>query len=120
MHVSELMFVLDRADEGWVAIEEAVELRRPVAAREPVSYQADHARALYVYAIRAGERGLPEPALAAAEEAVAIRRPLAKRYPTLYSAALARALRAAADLLDGLDRADEATEFRDEAAEVRS
>ena len=74
------------------AIEEAVTLRRELAATAPAVYTADLAMSLNNLSNRRSGTGDPAGALAAIEEAVTLRRELAATAPAVYTADLAMSL----------------------------
>jgi len=70
---------LGRPEDALAAIEEAVTIRRELAAARPEAYRPDLALSLNNLAARLADLGRPEDALAASQEAVTIRRELAAR-----------------------------------------
>jgi hypothetical protein len=66
------------------AIEEAVSIRRELAAARPEAFLPKLATSLNNLSVRLAELGRREPALTAIEEAVSIRRELAARRPDAH------------------------------------
>ncbi|MGH3769116.1 MAG: tetratricopeptide repeat protein, partial [Pseudonocardiaceae bacterium] len=104
---------LGQLEDALAATVEAVEIRRRLAQTNPAAYEPDLARGLWSFAwVRvAGQTELPQ-ALTAAEESVVLYDGLAQRRPQAYTNDLRGARTTLADVLDGLDRGDEATEVR--------
>jgi len=73
-------------------IEDALAIRRRLAAATPAAYEPDLASSLNNLSIRMAEVGRRDEALAAIEEAVAIRRRLAAAQPAAFVPDLGRSL----------------------------
>ena len=86
------MLELDCADDALSATEEAVSIRRQLAAAYPDRYRPDLADSLNNLGVRLSELGRPADALLAEQEAVRIRRELAAANPDRYRPGLAIAL----------------------------
>jgi tetratricopeptide (TPR) repeat protein len=89
--------------EALAASQEALAIRRDLAAARPDAFRPGLAGSLNNLSVRLGELGRREEALAAIEEAVAIRRELAARWPDAYRQDLEQSLRAADWLESGED-----------------
>lgn len=83
--------MMGRREEGLAAIEEAVAIRRRLAASRPEEFAPDLAKSLNNLSNRLAESGRREEGLAAVEEAVAMRRRLAALHPE-FALDLARSL----------------------------
>ena len=83
---------LGRHEPALVAAEEAVALRRVLAAARPDAFAPDLATSLNNLGNTLSDLGRPEPALAAAEEAVALFRALAATHPDAFTPDLAMSL----------------------------
>ena len=81
-----------RPAEALPATQEAVEIRRELAAASPDRYRADLAASLSNLGVLFSEVGRPAEALPATQEAVEIRRELAAASPDRYRPDLARSL----------------------------
>jgi tetratricopeptide (TPR) repeat protein len=104
---------LGRREPALQATEEAVEIYGRLAAANPAAFEPDLAKSLWAYAwVRAAsEYGLAE-AFTAVQEAAEIYGRLARSHPEVFTDDLRGTLRTLADVLDGLDRHDEAGELR--------
>lgn len=104
---------LGRHEQAIQAIEEAVEIHRRLAAANPAAFEPELARSLWGLAsvCAAGQIELKQ-ALVAIHEAVHIYTRLARQLRATFTGALRDALSTLADVLDGLDRHDEAVEVR--------
>jgi tetratricopeptide repeat protein len=83
---------MERLAEGVTAAEEAVAMRRRLAAASPDAYKPALATSLNTVSIWYGDAGRRAEGLAAIEEAVAIYRRLAGANPGAYEQGLAAAL----------------------------
>ncbi|MDT3400300.1 hypothetical protein RKE29_27425, partial [Streptomyces sp. B1866] len=102
-----------RREEGLAAIEEAVTIRRRLAAANPAAHEPDLATSLWVSAnLRAGEDSELLRALRDVREAVVLFRTRAEQTPAVFLARLHTALGVQADVLDDLGRTAEAQEIR--------
>ncbi|WP_248824664.1 tetratricopeptide repeat protein, partial [Frankia umida] len=81
-----------RPEQALATIEEAVTIRRRLAADRPDTYLPDLATSLNNQSVQLGAVGRPEQALATIEEAVTIRRRLAADRPDTYLPDLATSL----------------------------
>jgi tetratricopeptide (TPR) repeat protein len=106
-----------RAGSGLAlaAIEEALIIRRQLAAARPAAFLPDLASSLNNQSLRLADLGRREEALAAIEEAVTIYRQLAAARPAAFLADLASSLNNPASALSLLKREAEASEIREEA-----
>jgi tetratricopeptide (TPR) repeat protein len=95
--------------------EEAVTIRRELAAASPDRYRSDLATSLTNLGVTLSELGRPAEALPVTEEAVVMYRELAAAYPDRYGSELARSLRALSQALEKLGRTAEADATRREA-----
>ena len=104
---------LGRREPALQATEEAVEIRRRLAAANPAAFEPDLARALWAYAsvCAAGDIQLPE-ALTAGRGAADIYARLAVQLPAAFTGDLHGVLRTLADVLQRLERHDEADQIR--------
>jgi tetratricopeptide (TPR) repeat protein len=104
---------LGRREEALAATTEAVEIHRRLARVNPAAFEADLARGLWGFAwVRvAGQIELPQ-ALTAAEESVTRYDELVQQLPQAFTDDLNSALGTLADVLEGLDRTEEAAEVR--------
>jgi Tetratricopeptide repeat len=104
-----------RPVEALPAEQEAVAIRRELAAADADRYRPDLAASLSNLGVRFSALGRPAEALPVTEEAVAAYRELAAAYPDRYRPDLARSLRVLARALDGLGRTAEAEAARHDA-----
>ena len=88
------------------AAEEAVTIRRELAAARSDAFRPGLALSLTNLAVDLGDLGLPEDALSAAEEAAGIYRELAAKWPDAYHQELEQSLGVAAWLEAGGDLSD--------------
>ncbi|MGH3774215.1 MAG: tetratricopeptide repeat protein, partial [Pseudonocardiaceae bacterium] len=104
---------LGRREEALAATTDAVEIRRRLAEVNPAAFEPDLARGLWSFAsVRvAGQIELPQ-ALTAAEESVTRYEGLVQQLPQVFTDDLYGALAILADVLDGLDRREEAADVR--------
>ncbi|KAF7968466.1 hypothetical protein HWV62_30517 [Athelia sp. TMB] len=105
---SSYLSALGRAQEALSAGEEAVNLRRALAAERPAAYNADLASSLNKLSNDLSAFGRAREALSAAEEAVNLNRALAAERPAAYNADLASSLGNLSNHLSALGRAQEA------------
>jgi len=110
---------LGRPEEALQAIQEAVELYRPLAEQRPEALRSDLAGSLNNLSIRLAELGRPEEALQAIREAVELYRALAERWPKAFRPQLVIALGTLSRCLAELDRPREARDAADEARRLR-
>jgi len=110
---------MGRPAEALPVTEEAVAIRRDLAAANPDRYRPDLARSLSNLGVRFSELGRPAEALPVTEEAVAIRRDLAAANPDRYRPDLAASLSNLAGILSALARHSEAEQLRSEADSLR-
>jgi tetratricopeptide (TPR) repeat protein len=99
---------LGRREDALAAIEEAVTIRRELAAARPGAFLPDLAASLTNQSGRLSELGRREDALAAVEEAVTIRRELAAARPDAFLPDLATSLNNQSVFLSELGRREEA------------
>jgi hypothetical protein len=92
------------------AIEEAVTIRRALAAARPDVFLPDLAGSLNNLSGRLADLGRREPALAAIEEAVTIRRDLAARWPDAFQHELGQSVEVLGWLTQPSDEPEQATE----------
>jgi tetratricopeptide (TPR) repeat protein len=97
-----------RREEALDAIDEAVTIRRELAAQRPTAFTADLALSLNNQSNRLSDVGRREEALDAIDEAVTIRRELAAHRPTAFTADLALSLNNQSNRLSDLGRREEA------------
>ena len=109
---------LGRPEEALAASEEAVSIRRELAAARPDAYRPDLALSLHNLSVRLADLGRPEEALAASEEAAETYRELAGGRPDTYRPYLAGALNNLSVRLGDLGRPEEALAAIQEAAET--
>ena len=108
---------LGRREEALAAIEEAVSIYRQLAEARPDAFLPDFAMARHNQSLRLSDLGRREEALAAIEEAVSIYRQLAKARPDVFLLPhLVPSLGNLADALAMLNREEEASVIRNEAA----
>jgi tetratricopeptide (TPR) repeat protein len=109
---------LGRHTEALPVIEEAITIRRALAAVEPSRYRADLTNSLVNVGVALAELGRLPEALAADGEAVAIRRELAAADPDRYRPDLAFALTNLAQRLFAMARSAQALQATEEAAAI--
>ncbi len=110
---------LGRREEALAASEEAVTIRRELAAARPDAFRPDLAAALTNLSVWLGDLGRREEALAAIEEAVAIYRELAAARPDAFRPDLATSLNNLSFWLGGLGRREEALAAITQAVTIR-
>jgi tetratricopeptide (TPR) repeat protein len=115
---SDLLAALGRREEALAAIEEAVAIRREVAAARPDAFRPDLADSLNKQAVRLSALGRREEALAAIEGAVAIRRELAGARPDAFRPDLAGSLNNQSICLSDLGQREEALAAIEEAVAI--
>jgi Tetratricopeptide repeat len=109
---------LGRREEALAAVEEAVSIRRELAAAHPDAFHADLAMSLNNLSACLAGLGRQE-ALAAVEEATGLYRELAAAHPDAFHADLAASLNNLAIQLAGLGRREEALAAVEEAVSIR-
>jgi tetratricopeptide (TPR) repeat protein len=114
-----VLAALGRREEALVAIEEAVAIRRELAAERPGVFRPDLADSLNNQSNRLSQLARRNEALAAIEEAVAIRRELAAERPGVFRPDLAMSLTNRALRLRDLGRREEALAAIEEAVAIR-
>jgi hypothetical protein len=107
---------LGRPADALPVTEEAVAIRRELAAASPDRYRPDLASALSNLGVLFSELGRPADALPVTEEAAATYRELAAASPDRYRPDLARTLTILAEILASLGRLDEAEAISRDAA----
>ena len=110
---------LGRPAEALPVAEEAVAIRRELAAASPDRYRPDLAASLSNLGVTFSELGRPAEALPVAEEAVAIRRELAAASPDRYRPDLAASLSNLGVTFSELGRPAEALPVAEEAVAIR-
>ena len=110
---------LGRPADALPVTEEAVAIRRDLAAANPARYRPDLAASLSNLGVRFSELGRPADALPVTEEAVAIRRDLAAANPALYRSDLARSLSNLGVSFSELGRPADALPAEQEAVAIR-
>ena len=111
---------LGRREEALAAIEEAVTIRRDLAAARPDAFLPDLATSLNNQSSCLADLGRREEALAAIEEAITIRRDLAVISSVVFASRLANSLDIQASTLYALGRPGEAQAAQDEADAIRN
>jgi tetratricopeptide (TPR) repeat protein len=111
---------LGHREEALTAAQEAVQLRRQLAAARPDAFLPDLAMSLNNLANRLSDLGHREEALTAAQEAVQLRRQLAVARPDAFLPDLAMSLNNLANRLSDLGRREEALTAAQEAVTVLS
>ena len=109
---------LGRREEALAAAQEAVHLRRELAAARPDAFLPDLATSLNNLANSLSELGWREEALAASQEAVCLRRGLAATRPDAFLPDLAASLNNLAIRLSDLGRREEALATAQEAVRL--
>ena len=109
---------LGRREDALTAAEEAVSLRRTLAAQRPDAFRPNLATSLNNLATMLSELGRRGDALTAAEEAVSLRRTLASQRPDAFRPDLATSLMVLANCVDELDRKPEGLAANAEAIET--
>ena len=109
---------LGRREEALAAAEEAVRLRRVLAAARPDAFTPDLAGSLNNLAAFLSDLGRREEALEAAEEAVRLRRVLAAARPDAFTPDLAMSLSVLGDALEAGGRVAEAVPHDEEAVRL--
>jgi tetratricopeptide (TPR) repeat protein len=109
---------LGQAEDALAAIEEAVSIRRELAATRPDTYRPDLAGSLSNLSNGLGALGRRDEALAAINEAVSIRRELAATRPDTYRPGLADSLNILSVRLADLGRRDQALAAINEAVSI--
>ena len=110
---------LGRREDALAAVEEAVRLRRTLAAARPDAFTPGLAGSLNNLANFLSALGRREDALAAAEEAVRLRRTLAVARPDAFTPDLAMSLNNLANFLSALGRREDALAAAEEAVRLR-
>ncbi|MDY7230181.1 tetratricopeptide repeat protein [Hyalangium rubrum] len=109
---------LGRREEALKATEQAVELHRVLAQRNPDAFQADLAMSLNNLGLMLAALGRPEEALKATEQATETYRALAQSNPIAYQPNLAGSLNNLGNRLSELGRREEALKATEQAAEA--
>ncbi|KAF7968777.1 hypothetical protein HWV62_29324 [Athelia sp. TMB] len=109
---------LCRHKDALVASQEAVGLRRALAAERPEAFSADLAESLNNLSNRLSDHGRHEEALAAIQEAVGLRRALAAERPEAFNAVLADSLNNLSVRLSDHGRHEEALAAIQEAVKL--
>jgi tetratricopeptide (TPR) repeat protein len=109
---------LGRHGEALTAAEEAVRLRRALAAARPDAFTPNLARSLHSLATMLSDVGRREEALTVAEEAVRLYRALVAARPAAFTRDLAALLNNLANSLSALGRREEALTVVEEAIRV--
>ena len=109
---------LGRYTEALQVIEEAITIRRELAAAEPDRYRSDLTNSLVNLGVALAELGRLPEALTADREAVAIRRELAAADPDRYRPDLAFSLANLAQRLFAMGRSAQALQATEEAAAI--
>ncbi len=104
-----------RREEALLAIEEAVELRRGLAAASPADFTSDLGRSLNNLAVISSGTGRREEALNAVEEALELYRGLVATNPAAFTRDLARSLNTLSNSLGDVGRSKEALAAIEEA-----
>ncbi|KAF7970974.1 hypothetical protein HWV62_22513, partial [Athelia sp. TMB] len=104
-----------RLEEALTAIDDSVQLRRALAARQPAIFGAKLADSLLHFSNRLSNLGRHEEALKATQEAVEVYRPLAAEQPPDFIAGLALSLNNLSVKLSDLGRHEEALAVIQEA-----
>ncbi len=110
---------LGRREEALAAIQEAVTIRRELAAARPDAFRPDLAASLNNLSNRLGDLGRREEALAAIQEAAEVYRELAAARPDAFRPALAASLNNLSADLGDLGRREEALAAIQEAVTIR-
>jgi tetratricopeptide (TPR) repeat protein len=110
---------MGRREEALQAAQEAVEIRRRLAAQHPDAFLPDLAGSLLNLGKALSEMGRRAEALQAAQEAVEIRRRLAAQHPDAFLPDLAASLNNLGAMLSEMGRREEALQAAQEAVEIR-
>ena len=110
---------LGRREEALAATEEAVDIRRKLANKNPDAFLPDLAMSLNNLGAILSELGKREEALVATEEAVEKYRQLAKKNPDAFLPDLAASLNNLGNRLSELGKREEALVATEEAVEIR-
>jgi tetratricopeptide (TPR) repeat protein len=112
---------LGRREQALAPAEEATGIYRRLAEANPDAYLPDLANSLWAYGlVCVNVKANYAQALEAVTEAINIYEPLVRHLPQVFVGPMYSACRTLTDVLDGLGRAEEATELRqqlDEAAD---
>ncbi|MBB4752791.1 tetratricopeptide repeat protein [Actinoplanes lobatus] len=104
---------LGRREQALARAEEAVTIRRGLAEANPDAYLPDLAMSLRAYGwVCVNVKANYAQALESVTEAIGLFEPLTEQLPDVFAGQLISAYRTLADVLDGLGRADEATDLR--------
>ncbi|MFJ8690758.1 tetratricopeptide repeat protein, partial [Micromonospora wenchangensis] len=110
---------LGRWEEALAPSEEAVTIRRRLAEANPAAYLTNLATSLCAYGrVCVNMQANFSEALEAVTEAVNIYEGLTEQLPAVFAERLFAAYQIVADVLDGLGRADEAAELRQQLDEA--
>ncbi|HUK72004.1 MAG TPA: tetratricopeptide repeat protein [Streptosporangiaceae bacterium] len=110
---------LGRPEDALTAIDEAVTIRRELAAARPDAFRPGLANSLNNLSARLADLGRPEDALTAIDEATRTYRELAAARPDAFRPALAMSLNNLSNQLAGLGRPEDALTAIDEAVTIR-
>ncbi|MDI6104611.1 tetratricopeptide repeat protein [Actinoplanes sp. NEAU-A12] len=104
---------LGRPEQALTSVEEATRIYRRLAETNPDAHLPHLATSLWAYGrvCMNGNANLAE-ALESVDEAIGLYQPLVRRRPHVFAERLVAAYRTRADVLDGLGRAEEATDLR--------
>ncbi|KAF7966269.1 hypothetical protein HWV62_39399, partial [Athelia sp. TMB] len=117
--LSSRLAYVGRLEEALTAIDDSVQLRRALAARQPAIFGTKLARSLVNFSNRLSDLGRHEEALKAIQEAVEGYRPLAAERPEAFNANLADALNNLSNRLSSHGRHAEALAAIQEAVGLR-
>jgi tetratricopeptide (TPR) repeat protein len=109
---------MGRREEALQAAQEAVEIRRQLAAQRPDAFLPDLANSLNNLGVMLSEMGRRAEALQATQEAVEIRRQLAAQRPDAFLPYLAMSLHNLGAMLSEMGRRAEALEATQEAVDL--
>ena len=106
------------SDEALTASQDAVQIRRRLAAGNPAAYESDLARSLTDLSVDLADAGRRDEGLTAIQDAVEIRRRLADANPAAYEPDLATSLNNLSFYLGEAGRREEAEHASREASEL--
>ncbi|KZP07381.1 hypothetical protein FIBSPDRAFT_1053011 [Athelia psychrophila] len=108
-----------RLEEAFTAVQEAVDLRRALAAERPAVFNADLADSLNHLSVRLSAVGRTEEALTVVHESVYLRRALVEERPAVFNSDLAESLSNLSVYLSAVGRTEEALTAVQEAVDLR-